>query len=215
MTILTKPKAKTRVLANYEKVVPRYDRTHARWLRDCGAEAQAALESAVRTRLVPGDHLLDVGCGTGAFARRLARDDGDSIHLTLADPCRGMLDLCDDFPACRFRAPLEDLPDADASQNIVTCAWAFELAADPSRAATELLRVLKPGGLLAMAFCARKPGESLTAKLWRHRIEARGMGAFLDPCEVAQQFESHPGITVRATPAAGPAAALLVFKAGF
>ena len=212
MTVHTVPRAHPDILRRYADHARRYDRTHGRWLRDCGAEAQAALESAVRARLRPGDRLLDAGCGTGAFARRLAQEYGAGVELSLTDPCAPMLDMCDDYPACRMRAPLEALPHSADSFDIITCAWAFEVAVDRALAATELLRVLAPGGLLAMVFCARKPGESLAARIWRHRIESRGMGTFLDPEAVAAHFAAQSGIVVRQTPAAGPAAALLVMK---
>lgn len=199
-------------VSRYATVARTYDRAHARWLRACGAEAQAALESAVRARLRPGARLLDVGCGTGMFARRLLSELGSEVTVSIADPCAAMLEMCDDFPACRARAPLEDLPWADESQDVVTCAWAYEVAVDRQRAAQELFRVLAPGGLLALAFCARKPGESLAARLWRNRIESRGFGQFLDPEEVARAFACLPGCMVRPTPCNGPAAALLVTK---
>src|SRR6056297_2190782 len=55
----------------YERLAPRYDRLHHRWLRHAGGEAQAALEALVRALATPNSKLLDAGCGTGKLARTL------------------------------------------------------------------------------------------------------------------------------------------------
>ena len=57
----------------------------------------------------------------------------------------------------------EQLPFPDASFDMVTCQTVLIHVTDPSRALTEMLRVLKPGGLLAAAEPANiaQTGESL------------------------------------------------------
>ena len=44
---------------------------------------------------------------------------------------------------------------ADDTFDVVLSAWVIETVDDPSAAVTEMLRVLRPGGLVAYCFCSR------------------------------------------------------------
>lgn len=76
----------------YARIAPSYDRLHERWLRHAGGEAQSAFEGAVTALIRPGMRILDVGCGTGALARRLHAQFGATIEMTLVDACPQMLE---------------------------------------------------------------------------------------------------------------------------
>lgn len=117
-----------------DDIAPAYDHLHRRWLRLAGGEAQAALEAAVRMAMTPSATLLDAGCGTGQFARRLLADGVAPQQITLADPSQAMLARCADLPVRRSLSRLEDLPFQDGAYAIVTCAWALETVPDPIEA---------------------------------------------------------------------------------
>ncbi|MEL6209040.1 MAG: methyltransferase domain-containing protein, partial [Pseudomonadota bacterium] len=97
----------------YDRLAPRYDRLHRRWLKHAGGEAQVALEAAVRALASPTTNLLDAGCGTGAFARALIAEGVVSERVTLLDPSEEMLARCADIPANRMNGRLEALPFRD------------------------------------------------------------------------------------------------------
>lgn len=193
----------------YDRLAPRYDRLHARWLRNAGGEAQAALEGAVRALLRPGATLLDAGCGTGRFARALLREGLAAQDITLLDPSAAMLARCGDLPVERASGRLEAMPFADASFDVVTCAWALETAANPDRAVAELCRVVRPGGALCLVFCADAPPGGPLAWLTRWSVERRGAGRFLSRRAVGDALHRALGTPPTWLPCRGPVAACL------
>ena len=110
-------------------------------------------------RLPPGARLLDVGCGIGGSARILARDYGFEvlgISISPAQIARAAELTPSELSHCRFAvmdALALDLPDGRRGLGF-DAVWSVEAGPhmpDKQRYADELLRVLKPGGLLAVA----------------------------------------------------------------
>ncbi|KEF42356.1 MAG: delta(24)-sterol C-methyltransferase [Cyanobium sp. CACIAM 14] len=110
-------------------------------------------------RLPPGSRVLDVGCGIGGSARILAKDYGFDvlgISISPAQIERARELTPPDLPHCRFAvmdALALDLPDGnpDAGFDAVWSVEAGPHMPDKQRYADEMLRVLKPGGVLAVA----------------------------------------------------------------
>ncbi len=107
-------------------------------------------------QLPPGSTVLDVGCGIGGSARILARDYGLdvlAISISQAQISRARaLTPPSLAPRCRFAVmDALDLALADGSFAAVWSVEASPHMADKQRYADELLRVLKPGGRLAVA----------------------------------------------------------------
>lgn len=105
-------------------------------------------------QLPPGSRVLDVGCGIGGSARILARDYGlDVLGISISPgQIRRAQELTRQGLSCRFAvmdALALELPDASFD-----AVWSVEAGPhmpDKQRYADELLRVLKPGGRLAVA----------------------------------------------------------------
>lgn len=132
----------------YDREAERYDRRwseYVRWTLDL-LEAHARIE--------PDEHVLDVGCGTGAFVERLvARNPAQ--HVAGVDASTGMLAEAERklgrFPNVQFaEARAEALPfEADAF-DIVVSASALHYFERPGAALAEASRVLRPGGRLVV-----------------------------------------------------------------
>ncbi|WP_425092131.1 class I SAM-dependent methyltransferase [Tropicimonas sp. S265A] len=193
----------------YDRLAPVYDQHHQRWLRLSGGEAQAALEAAVRVEMKPWSKLLDAGCGTGRFARRLLSESVRPDQITLLDPSGAMLTHCADLPVETSRNRLEALPFPDACFDIVTCAWALETVPAPEAAVDELCRVLRSGGLLCLIFCAEKRPRKVLDWVMQKRITYSGAGRFLDTDQIGAHIRYAMTCDVQLLPSSGPAATLI------
>ena len=91
---------------------------------------------------------LDVGCGTGAMLRA---DRASYARVIGCDVSTGMLERCVDLDVVQQTDPLR-LPFQDATADWVTlvCVLHHVARADRHLLATEIRRVLKPGGYLAV-----------------------------------------------------------------
>ncbi len=198
----------------YDKLAPRYDKLHHRWLRHAGGEAQAALEGLVRALATPNSKFLDAGCGTGNLARALIAEGMSPNLMTLLDPSAAMLARCADIPVPKIQGRLESLPFEDGTFDLVACAWVLETVPDPHLALTELCRVVRAGGALCLAFCADEPARGLADSLMRQALLFRGTGRFMSRSRLMQAIERFENFEVRAIPSHGPASTLLARRSG-
>ena len=102
-------------------------------------------------RPLPGETLLDVGCGTGHFTRRFAREAG--VHVTGVDPdptwlayARAQAQAGERFIVGRA----ERLPFADRSFDRTTCITALCFIADQRNALREMIRVTRQRLMLGL-----------------------------------------------------------------
>ena len=115
---------------------------------DYPAQLFDALESAMGQPLL-WSQVCDVGAGTGISARALA---GRGATVTAVDPGERVLQLLRSRSTSRVRPVVGDanaLPLRDEVFDLVSYAQSFHWT-DPQRSVAESLRVLKPGGVLAM-----------------------------------------------------------------
>lgn len=106
--------------------------------------------------LAPGMHALDVGCGTGAVTRvmasiagpgRVLGIDASDVRLSQASALAEKAGLALAFArgdACRLGLP-------DAAFDFSWSRFLFEYLPAPERALAEMVRVTRPGGIVAVA----------------------------------------------------------------
>lgn len=101
----------------------------------------------------PGDRALDVACGTGTLARSLFTRAGTSGVVDGLDADPGMLAVAAlAAPAITWQQGVaEMLPYPDQSFDVVASQFGLMFFTDRTRAIGEMVRVLAPGGRLAVA----------------------------------------------------------------
>jgi len=123
-----------------------------------GGERRIALEML---ELSGGERVLDVGCGPGNFTRSFASAAGDGLVVGLDASATMLARAVQDTRAenvVYVRADAGALPFGEESFDAVCCFAALYLIEQPMLALEELVRVLAPGGRLALlASCNRGP----------------------------------------------------------
>jgi ubiquinone/menaquinone biosynthesis C-methylase UbiE len=108
-------------------------------------------------KLQKGQRVLDVACGTGVVARRVAPELGPAGSIVGIDLNANMLEVA----ACN--APVAEatiewrqgdataLPCSDGEFDVVLCQQGLQFIPDRNAALGEMRRVLKPGGLVGLS----------------------------------------------------------------
>lgn len=115
--------------------------------------AQWAPRVADAARLRRGESVLDVACGTGVLAREAAARTGTAGRVVGLDPNPGMRAVAGRIaPAVEWREGFaESLPFAEPTFDAVVSQFGLMFFRDRERALGEMMRVLRPGGRLAVA----------------------------------------------------------------
>ena len=157
----------------YSKRASKYDKT---W------HVQHAADFVRWASLRPGQHLLDLACGTGLVAIPAAAAVGPSGSVTAIDITPEMLDVArgkaEQQPGLRITFVQHDITQLSdlqlqAKYDAITCASAIPLLEDPGLAIKHWTTFLKPGGLLVVDV----PTERSQLPGLIFEIAAAGVGA--------------------------------------
>ena len=137
-----------------------------------------AAEFVNRLNLKPGSTFLDVACGSGQLALIAARQGvcatGSDIATNLVLAARGR--AASEGLEIRFdEADAEELPYANGSFDAVATMFGAMFAPQPELVAKELVRVCRPGGVIAMANWTREGFIGQMFKTFAKFIAPAGM----------------------------------------
>ena len=127
-----------------------------------------ARDLVARLPLSPGDHVLDVCCGTGALAEMLVErlTEGGVLGTDLA-PAMVAVAERKDIPRAMFRVgDAAAQPVADGDFDGVTCQQGLQFVTDKAAAVREMHRVLRPGGWLAVSCWTTIGDQVAMAAFW-------------------------------------------------
>jgi SAM-dependent methyltransferase len=144
------------------ELLSNWSRAAAGWARRADAIQEFGLPVSVwmveQLALQPGQSVLELACGpgdTGFLAAEQVRPGGMVIESDAVDAMLGVArGRARDLGATNVefkRMELEWIDLPTASVDAVLCRWGLMFALDPSAAAREIRRVLRPGGRVAIA----------------------------------------------------------------
>jgi len=150
----------------------------AMWLLRQGTAQLLRERARLVGRLAPAGRLLDFGCGSGAFARLMARRGYDVVGIepfSLGNPAVGeRLRL--------LRVRLESVEQSIGSFDVITLWQVLEHVADPGALLVRLVRLVAPGGIVIVSV----PNFAS----WQRRLFDDGW-FHLDPPRHITHFEPH------------------------
>jgi SAM-dependent methyltransferase len=123
-------------------------------------------ESGIILRMLdlsPTDRVLDVGCGPGNYTRRIAEKSTEGTVVGI-DPSEAMLARAVNHGVsgnlAYVRGDAAELPFRDAKFDAVCCVGVIHLLEDPMVGLDEMVRVLAPGGRVAIGATRSERRES-------------------------------------------------------
>lgn len=151
--------------------------------RKSGPIAQAKLWSFEQLQLTAGQSVLDVGCGTGDDVATLAGVVGSSGRAVGVDSSEAMVSESirrhGQVPGTSFQlADAERLPLESGSFDACRAERTLQHVVDPERAISEMARVLKPSGRIALiepdweGLLLEGSDPDLSAVIWRSRLNS-------------------------------------------
>lgn len=140
--------------------VGRYEQTAEQLL----PAARVAVEHAAP---IKGEHVVDVGCGTGNAALLAA---AQGARVTGVDPAKRLLEVARELAKERkldatfVSGEAAALPLRDGEADVVLSVFGVIFAPDPGAAATELTRVARPAGRIILTAWIPE-GPSLSSRV--------------------------------------------------
>lgn len=160
-----------------------YEQRMGRWSRVVG-------EAFLDWLAVPkGLRWLDVGCGNGAFTEVLIARCAPAA-VSAIDPSEGQLSYARTRPGTKlaeFRVgDAQALPYPDRSFDAATMALVISFIPDPTKAATEMMRVVKPGGWVA-GYMWDMPGGGIPIEPIYRALKSLGIAIVIPGIEVSRR----------------------------
>jgi ubiquinone/menaquinone biosynthesis C-methylase UbiE len=153
---------------DWNKIAEKFDI----WLPQLAPVGEALLESL---NAQPGDHIIDLGSGTGEPALTLARRMNGHIQITGIDAAEGMVKVAkskvanEHLTGIDFTAmPAEKMDFEDNFFDRALCRFSVMLFTDPLQGLKELRRVLKPGGHFSLAVWSTP--ETMRTLYWSYEV---------------------------------------------
>jgi ubiquinone/menaquinone biosynthesis C-methylase UbiE len=160
-----------------------YERRMGRWSRIVGEVFLDWLDAP------KGLRWIDVGCGNGAFTEVLIARCAPSA-VSAVDPSEGQLSYARTRPGAKLAeyrvGDAQALPYPDRSFDAAAMALAISFVPDPVKAATEMTRVVQPGGWVA-TYMWDLPGGGIPIEPMFRALKSLGIAVSVPGIEVSRR----------------------------
>ena len=158
----------------FASIAPSYER----WARvlSMGQDSRWRRAMVDGLGLSPGSRVLDVAAGTGSITRLM---ESSGLDVLSVDQSHEMAAMAQQRGAQAVLATAERLPFADGTFDGVTFGYLLRYVDDVSRCLEELVRIVRPGGMVGMVEFNRPSGIWGPAWLLYTRIVLPLAGALI------------------------------------
>ena len=154
-----------------------------------------------RLGLRPGERMLDLGCGAGRHAFEAMKRGGvvvaldySAAELKEVQATTGAMLAASEIDESMYAGVVNgdalDVPFPDSSFDRIVCSEVLEHIWDADRAIAELVRVLRPGGRLAVTVPTRWPERVAWALDWHYNDTPGGHVRIFRQHELEQKLEA-------------------------
>ena len=188
----------TEVIEVLRVVIPVYDKVNR--VISLGKDARYRLQG-IRGRVMPGNIILDAGCGYGNMSRLALEEAGSDAKVVMYDPILEMLANVKNYlpglQAALYSGIFEYMPFREGTFDVVLCGYSLRDAVQLSQAIAEMHRVLKAGGLLVIVDLGKPDNPILRIMVSAYLKYFLGIFAYLAAGKAGLKFKTLYGTYMR------------------
>jgi demethylmenaquinone methyltransferase/2-methoxy-6-polyprenyl-1,4-benzoquinol methylase len=188
----------TEVIEVLRVVIPVYDKVNR--VISLGKDAKYRLQG-IRGRVMPGNIILDAGCGYGNMSRLALEEAGGDAKVVMYDPILEMLANVKNYlpglQTALYSGIFEYMPFREGTFDVVLCGYSLRDAVQLSQAIAEMHRVLKAGGRLVIVDLGKPDNPVLRIMVSAYLKYFLGIFAYLAAGKAGLKFKTLYGTYMR------------------
>ena len=188
----------TEVIEVLRVVIPVYDKVNR--VISLGNDVRYRLQG-IRGRVMPGNIILDAGCGYGNMSRLALEEAGGNAKVVMYDPILEMLANVKNYlpglQAALYSGIFEYMPFREGTFDVVLCGYSLRDAVQLSQAIAEMHRVLKAGGRLVIVDLGKPDNPILRMMVSAYLKYFLGIFAYLAAGKAGLKFKTLYGTYMR------------------
>jgi demethylmenaquinone methyltransferase / 2-methoxy-6-polyprenyl-1,4-benzoquinol methylase len=188
----------TEVIEVLRVIIPVYDKVNR--VISLGKDEKYRLQG-IRGRVMPGNIILDAGCGYGNMSRLALEEAGGNANVVMYDPILEMLANVKNYlpglQAALYSGIFEYMPFREGTFDVVLCGYSLRDAVHLPQAIAEMHRVLKAGGRLVIIDLGKPDNSVLRMVVSAYLKYFLGIFAYLAAGKAGLKFKTLYGTYMR------------------